>query len=196
MTHPEKEQLAAFIYNECTPKERKLIQEHLAQCGACSQLVNGLTHTQKHLNRWTVRKPLVLSSFARPIAAAAASLLLGITFFAGHKLGATATQRQVEKLKPQIEQFCRERIEEELVATQSVLQQGIQVQFAATLAEQRQEMLKLLEIYDANRQQDLAALRQDLETVAVHTENRWRRTQVAIGQLVSFTSQDTTQSQP
>jgi hypothetical protein len=50
---PDKEQLIAFLYDECTAAERPLVEGHLATCPQCAAEIEALDGTRSHLAAWT-----------------------------------------------------------------------------------------------------------------------------------------------
>jgi hypothetical protein len=49
---PDKEQLIAFLYDECPPAERPLVEGHLATCPQCAAEIEALDGTRSHLAAW------------------------------------------------------------------------------------------------------------------------------------------------
>src|SRR5262245_37622834 len=49
-----RERLIGYVYDECDPAERQLIEEHLESCHTCRQEIRGLRSVRQDLLAWDV----------------------------------------------------------------------------------------------------------------------------------------------
>ena len=50
----DKVLLASYLYNECSDAERRVIDEHLAECAVCASEVEELRSVRASLSQWKV----------------------------------------------------------------------------------------------------------------------------------------------
>ncbi|HEX7779533.1 MAG TPA: zf-HC2 domain-containing protein [Vicinamibacterales bacterium] len=50
----ERERLIGYVYDECDPAERRVIEEHLEDCGTCRAEIGGLRSVRQDLLAWDV----------------------------------------------------------------------------------------------------------------------------------------------
>lgn len=50
----ERERLIGYVYDECAPAERRVIEEHLEDCGTCRAEIGGLRGVREDLLAWDV----------------------------------------------------------------------------------------------------------------------------------------------
>jgi Putative zinc-finger len=92
MKHPNRDQWVPFIFGEISPENKLALQHHLAECAECQAQVATWRRTLKRLDAWKVTPPrraaFPFGQAARW--AAAAAVILGIGFLAGHSLTSRA----------------------------------------------------------------------------------------------------------
>ena len=160
----------SFLYDEVEHREKNELESHLADCAQCQSQVAQWRGAKAGLNRWQIKsraeKPAVSATFLKW--GIAALLLLSIGFGFG-KFSAT---QQLQKMRASIK-----------TELQGELQQELKMERAGN----RQEMISLLREVEKQRLADYSALREDLETVAVLTEDKIERTQKGLVQVAQFT---------
>jgi hypothetical protein len=190
MTHPKPEEWIELLYGE-TENHALLaqLQEHLTSCPDCRERFAALQQTRAQLQTWKVASPpfaKVNAAFARfglcPAdflkAAAVVVVLLGFGFGLG-RLAAPAPADPA-RLRAELRDELTRQIQSELN------------DFAAAEALQRQEyqaaIIKAIGRLEAQRKLELASLRQDVETVAVNTQDELENTQEGLYQLAAAES--------
>ena len=162
MSHPSREELVGFVYEDLAPAEHAEIERHVGACGACREQVASWRNVREALATWKLderRRPARQETIAFPVAArwAAAAALFIASGFALARLTAPPAP-DVERLRAELEQ-------------------NLSVQLARHADEQRATQRAFLSDIDGRFQQveqeRLAAymgLRQDVETVALHAQ--------------------------
>lgn len=166
MKHPNREQLIAFLYEDCEREEKSEIAQHLDSCASCRTQLQSWRATASALNAYTVAPSFSLwqtpgvKALRRswlPLSAAAAVLIA-----AGITLGATWQSRASDQSHVIAELRARvEKSEAENARTQKLI-----VDLAQTVGENRtQNQAALLAVA-----KEVKATRKDLETVATLTQ--------------------------
>jgi len=173
MNHPTNEELTDLLYGDLPPALRDKVAQHAESCPECTAKLEAWQHVRTDLDSWTLpdRAPSLRRSAASrfaPLRWAAAAVLV----LAGIALAHLTAPRPVdpEELRAAIAADLRQEFTTELArarAEQSSRQQDL-VQASA----------RALDQLDARRRADYTALRTDLETIAL-------RTQEGFAQLVS-----------
>jgi anti-sigma factor RsiW len=167
MKHPNREQLIAFLYEDCDRAEKSEIAQHLDSCAACQQQLQQWRQTASALNAYTV-PPASLSLWERvgvralrrawlPLSAAAA-----IVLSAGVAIGSSLQSRANPASFQQIAEL-RARVEKS--EAESALSKKVLGELVQSIAENRnRDQAALLTVA-----KQLQATRKDLETVAANT---------------------------
>jgi|SRR5581483_4848383 len=159
MKHPTHEELTEFIYRESSPARHLEIAQHLEDCTECREHVDAWHQTRAALKNWTLSKhapaPQKLSRPAVRVAAAAIVLIC-----AGYIAGRASAPgpRDFAALKSQVIQEVQQDLQSERAAQRLEYQRAL-----ASAAQQLEE----------RRLADYASLRQDVETVAYHTQEKF-----------------------
>jgi hypothetical protein len=220
LTHPSPEEWMEYLYEEVSPKQRQALAAHAESCESCrSRLANwerarGLLD-QDGNSATTIRK-MRTSGFLK-WAAAFAILACGIY---GTVKG-TVNAHQIADLRNSVEQSVRASLEPEikskLAAQQTETMESLRTELAKirenaaiaarssdrqlldsiaamtsdTRAKDRDFLISALQQLEEKRSNELAALRKELETVAVLTEANFKKAQQQIVQLASFSDEAT-----
>src|SRR5688572_6393846 len=162
MSHPSREELVGFVYQELSPEQHAGVARHVSGCGECREQVASWRDVREALATWklderrrpTTRQAPALSSVARW--AAAAIVLLASGF---------ALARLTAPPAPNVDRL---RVE---------LQQDMSAELARHAEEQLAAQRAFLRDVDGRinhlEQERLAAystLREDVETVALQTQ--------------------------
>ena len=163
MNHPNREQWISYLYNELPPDEQSTLQTHVNACDECRAQLDSWCGAKTKLDGWALpkvqRRPRVLRNAVKW--GIAAMLMIGFGFGLARLTAPTLDSAHVEK----------------------TLRAEFQTQLTMARAADKKEIATLLAQMEKDRVLDYAALREDLETVAVTAEATLRRTQRQIGQL-------------
>lgn len=212
-THPNSEEWMSFLYREASPERSAELDAHLRQCGECQERVAHWRGTLATLD--AVRSPAMTRSRRSvvPIVrwAAAAALVLGIGFGAGRLTSSSSAEMA------RLEMAMRTEMEAKLAASRAELLASIDkrneemtpniksvaseaarreaesllVKFARSIDEQRDAerdvFVTALRNLEERRATEYAALRKDLDTLAVNADDGLSRTQEQLMELASMT---------
>lgn len=181
MTHPSREDLVCYLYDELDATARPAVADHLKDCAECRQTLESLQAVRRGLAEWqiadapriaAVRKArLALPTVVRWAASAAAMVALGFGL-------ARWSTPNPEAARAAIAAEVRQELRQELQ------------QFAssqdARLREYREAMTTVLGQMEAQRVADYADLRRDMETVAITAETGLRSTSKGLYQLAAI----------
>ena len=208
MTHPTREDWMSYLYDELSPERRSEMSAHLGACAACATQVKTWRGAADSLDAFELpSRP----SRGRAPAAVKWAIAAGLVVFAGlAAVRVAALQREVNHMRAdmhgairrQVETSVREelatRMRADLDAALADLRgqasreataeaQALVASFAQRLEAERvatqQATLAALQKLGARHTQDYAALRKELETVAVLTEAGLQRAQNQIATL-------------
>lgn len=196
--HPTPEQWADYLYEELAPEVRASLDEHRRGCAACQRQLAEWRETMSALDAWKIRpraRPLELfTTIVRW--AAAAVLVLGLGWLGG-RLAAPEVPDSLRlraEVRADLEAELRRQFETRLQAALAAAEQrtgeSLQVlaaTWAAARAEDQQTTLALFQHAERQRLSDYAALRRDLETVAVVAQDAIGLTQQQLTQLAANT---------
>lgn len=162
MDHVEPGELAGFVYGELEGERRAAVERHLAACGECREEVARWEAVRGELRRWRLaERPVVRRPVWRGAWKAAAAVGLVVAGFGAARLTAPRGV-SAEEVRAEI----RAEVGKD-VARQQAEREGFEGAVTQALA-----------VMEARRASDAAALRRDIETVAV-------RTQAAFEQIVA-----------
>lgn len=171
MSHPNDQQLMEFLYDEINPASRAEVLAHVSSCDECRRRVESWRQVRGALQSWR------LADVARPSArsrmviglrwALAASVLIAVGFglarlTAPRPVSAVADPKVVEALRAE-------------------LKQDLSVQVAALHREYRAAMDRRIGEIEAVRLAEFEGLRQDVETVALRTQEEFARLTIPAG---------------
>lgn len=174
MNHPNREELAEFLYDELSPSRREEVADHVETCDACRTTIESWRGVRTNLAAWKL--PDALRGLTRGHRgagalrwAAAAAVLLGT----GYGLARVTAPKPADLagLRAELARDVRQEVRQELTsefarytANQNVQQREFQeaVVQAMTLLETRQVA-------------DNTSLRKDVETVALHAQQQFAR---------------------
>lgn len=192
--HPRPEAWADYLYGELPPEQHAQLDDHIRACPDCQRQLAQWRHTQAALDAWKLpRRARPALRFTQSIRwAAAAALVLGLGWLGG-RLSAPALPdaRQLRaELEPALKQELQAEFQSKLSAAletadakhQERLVELVQA-WAVAREQDQQTTLALLQQADRQRRADCAALRRDLETVAVVAQDAIGTTQHQLTQL-------------
>ena len=173
MTHPEAEELTEFLYEELAPQRQLDVAEHLEVCEECRDRVAGWQTLRQELARWKFPSP------ARPIlrrrigwpalkTGIAAAVLLGAGFGLAR---ATSRAPDPSRLRAELRLEIRSELEQRLkteLAVYASEESGARQQLERSVAESIGKL-------EARQDTEHTALRQDVETVAMRTQEEFDR---------------------
>ena len=174
MKHPDREILAAYLYEELPPAQSGELESHLALCVQCRDQLESWKNVRKTLAAWKMPADSGSASAppwqpARRVRAqwkrAALGLAASILVLAGFGLA------RLTAPKPPDSAALRESVTRQVRAE-------LRGELAAWAAEQTQRqdasqeaLARALGRLEEQRLADYAQLRRDIETMAVHTQN-------------------------
>jgi anti-sigma factor RsiW len=195
-SHPAAEQWADYLYGELTPELRRELEAHARECPACQSQLAQWRETMSALDACQVRpRARAITGLADAVRwAVAAGLVLGLGWLGGRfaspaPVGPDLQQIRAE-LQPAVERALREefehRLQSELAAAQQQNEErlvALAQTWAATRAEDQEGVFALYQRAEQKRRTEHAALRRDLETVAVVAQDAIGSTQQQLTQL-------------
>ncbi len=211
MKHPSTEEWMSFLYEENSPRQRTELKAHLRSCPECCVKVAEWRAGMRALDQWTLRqtrRPTAVRGAMKWAAAAVIALLLGFGFGRisapdpgeinslrrslteefSRQLAATRAEMS-DDLKQQqtaaLRRILAAAAESANAATQDWLAEFAQSAEAKSAAE-HDTIADALKQLDAKWTRNQAALRRELETVAVLTEDGLADTQQRLVQLADI----------
>ena len=211
MKHPSTEEWMSFLYEENSPRQKTELKAHLRSCPECCVKVAEWRAGMRALDQTLgdCRRPAAVRGAVKWAAAAAIALLLGFGFGRisapgpgeikslrrtlteefGRQLAATRAELS-DDLKQQqtaaLRRILAAAAESANAATQDWLAEFAQSAEAKSAAE-HDTIADALKQLDAKWTRNQSALRRELETVAVLTEDGLANTQQRLVQLANFT---------
>jgi len=205
MNHPTREEWMSYLYDETAGEQHGDLTAHLSVCAECSNRVAAWRDAAKDLDAWKLparrRHSLRIPAVARWAAAAAIVLSFGFVFGRASAPSAASVERMRAALEPGLRQQLRQEFAETLRAEMvkyseaTLATAGMQarelVENYSRVADQNRAVdtrafLAALDKLDTQRLSDYAALKRDLDTVAVYSEAGYRQTQRQLVQLASY----------
>ncbi|MDB6021401.1 MAG: putative transrane anti-sigma factor [Pedosphaera sp.] len=186
LNHPQREEWMAWLYGEVSRREKTALAAHLSTCSACRAEVQRWQSAMQALDagktesfRPPARAPQPLLKWA-----VAAAFVLAVGFGAGWLASpATADTRALRA-------SLKSELRSELLAELKQQQEAQFVKFVRDTETARaldnKTVLDAVANFNAARKSDYASLREELETVAVHTQNSLQSEQQQIVTLASF----------
>ena len=159
----------SYLYDECEAGERERLEAHLGECEECRARIDVWRSAQGELDQWK------LPAFGRPASAIpvlkwglAALFLLGL----GFGFGRLGMSYELKRVRGEVTAELRRDLDGRLQVSREAGQK---------------EMLAMLQEMEKERAAEYSALRKDLETVAVLTEDRIERTQRGLAEVAELT---------
>jgi anti-sigma factor ChrR (cupin superfamily) len=177
MKHPTREQLVAFLYEDCDRADKSEIAQHLDTCAECRNQIQTWRATATTLNKYEMAPAVSAWTPVRswlPISAAAAVFLV-----AGAMFGAT-WQTRADSGKSQLIAELRDRVEKS--ESENAQTKKLLADLTESIAENR---AKDHEAFVAVAQ-ELQSTRKDVETMAVLTEAGLKSTQNQLVRLANY----------
>jgi anti-sigma factor RsiW len=191
MTHPTNDELLDLVYDELDPARAQAVNAHVRTCGDCRAQLATWRGVRSELGRWELPEPrrrVVVSTTAasrtswlrRTVRSAAAAVLLlaagyGLARFNAPKPAAPVAAIDTTALRAQLSRDVRNELAREL-RTQ-------QLQFAADVITRQQDFQQAVAtaLTELETRQFVAhaALRKDVETVALHAQQEFDQLAVA-----------------
>jgi anti-sigma factor RsiW len=179
MKHITREQLVAFLYEDCDRGEKTETAQHLDTCAECRAQLQTWRATAATLNKYEVAPSAhpLSSTFKAlrrswlPLSAAAAVLLV-----AGITLG-TTWQSRASSGQTQLIAELRQRVE--ISESANAKTQKLLTDLTEAVTQNRVATIAVA--------QELQSTRKDFETVAVLTEAGFKSAQNQFARLASFT---------
>jgi hypothetical protein len=193
MTHPKREDWMSYLYDELPASERSTLKAHLDSCAECRAQMSVWQGAGAELNAWKMpvraRRPQAPSL----VRWAAAAAVVGLALVGGWRLN--VLNQEVKTLRAELQRTPRPDV---VSAANAATKTAAEAQAMVTaLAEQweqkrlgdQQALLSALQKINARHTQDYAALRKELETVAVFSEAGLQSAQNQISSLALNPSQ-------
>jgi hypothetical protein len=197
MEHPTHEELAEFLYEEVSPARQFQIAQHVDACAECRARVTSWRNIRQALHSWElpqrslklIGQPRTTKTWQIVRWAVAAMVMLAVGYGMGRNTGASPSD--VKQLRAELAQQLRGELRQDL--------QTEMMRFATDdLAQQRQEYQRALvqaaAQLEARRLADYTALRRDVETVAVQTQEGFES--LASGKPVNWANEPNLQPNP
>jgi anti-sigma factor RsiW len=185
LKHPAREAWMDWLYGGLPAGEKARLTAHLAECATCRAEVDRWRNTMRTLDQYALPKRRAPARLPQPVLkwAAAAALVLGVGFALGHFVSPASSRAAYRAA-------LKSEIRAELLADLKQQQQQALEDYAKSSTETRAAENKVIFAaiarVDADRISDFASLRKDLETMAVLTEDSFRKAQQQIVTLASY----------
>jgi hypothetical protein len=185
LKHPAREAWMDWLYGELPGGEKARLAAHLAECAACRSEVDHWQGAMRTLDQYDLPRRRTPARLPQPVLkwAAAAALVLGVGFALGRLVSPASGGAAFRAT-------LKSEIRAELLADLKQQQQQALEDYAKSSAEARAAENKVIFAaiarVDADRISDSAGLRKDLETMAVLTEDSFRKAQQQIVTLASY----------
>ena len=215
LTHPAAEEWMEYLYGETTSKRRRELSAHAKTCSQCRTRIADWRRTKASLNEDVIHATgfgTIQSAGILKWAAAIAILACGLY---GTAKG-TVNSRQISELRGSVERSVRASLEPEIKTRLALAEAGAMERMRSEMAQMREKtlasaqadnqqllesltkitararsedrefLMNTLQQIEDRRSNELAALRKELETVAVLTEASLKKAQQQIIQLASY----------
>jgi hypothetical protein len=207
--HPSQEQWMDYLYGEMKSPEKKALETHVKGCGPCREKQKEFAGTMESLDAWRVEVPEKVSlhrgvgRFQPVLKWAAAAALLVTTGFAAARfsqpeIDVSAITAQVAEqvqspLEQRMEQEVAARAQEIALRAQSEAMLAMRremeemaAQLASLRDEDRKRMNQALKAFETQWLAEYRKMREDLERVALFSDESFRKAQQQLVQLASF----------
>jgi hypothetical protein len=196
MKHPTREEWMSFLYDELPTEARAELQTHLGECGECRTQMNAWQGAARQMSEWRLpprRKMASTQTFARWAIAAA---IVGLGVIGGARL--ISLNNEVKQLRTEMRQQLMAELRRDFdsaladATEQAAKSATAEAEAVISAVAQKWEEKRLtdqqatwaaLQQLSAQRVADYAAMRKELETVAVFTEAGLQRAQNQIATL-------------
>ncbi len=173
MNHPKPEQWVPYLYGGLKPDERRQLKSHLQDCATCRGELERWQRSSRRLDAWKLpRSKTTLELFAPALKwAVAAMVVLGVGFAFGRFTSDAAVAARVRaQIEPQLRQEMAQAVHNEVERNSAAILQ-------ASLSKTKDLLADYSTVSESRRTQDLQwlylALKRQLDTVAVNTENEF-----------------------
>ena len=185
MNHPLSEEWISFLYGEMPGAGSERLTAHLQECAECRTRLQGWRGAMGQLDHWQVAP--VASGRRRWVRTAQWSAAAAVMITLGFGLGRVIKPTPVNATE--IRNSIQSDIRRELLA-ESGNHRTEWEQYKALLQQQREEdnrlMITAMRKIESDREQELMALRKDLETVAVLTQAGFQQANQQIASLEGY----------
>jgi hypothetical protein len=225
MKHLSEEQWMDLLYNELSSEQKNALETHIKACAGCAQKRASFRQTTKELDAWTViipEKAKLTPQWSPVLKWAAAAAVLVTTAFATGRFSKPTLDP--ERIQAQIALPIQEKLSHDLnIKMQIVAENALQTAGAklqadmiarldkayaemtaskeqaalalAALREQDKTLYSALQEIQEKWEQDYLRMRQDIEKVALFSDESARNTHRQIVQLASATGSTETAEQ-
>jgi hypothetical protein len=212
MNHPTREDWMSFLYGEDSSEYHSAFDRHLRGCAECADKVNSWRVGAKALDEWRLpAAPGTVHSRRPAWKWAAAALLLGVGVALGRfalpgqpdaqALRASLAHEFDQKLAKARTELAADFRQQQNAAATDLLAKAFDDASAEARrllsdyakeqeqqhADDKETLVAALRQLDAKYAASLAVLRNELETVAVNTEDSFLETEQRLGHLASIT---------
>jgi hypothetical protein len=193
MTHPKREDWMSYLYDELSASERNTLKAHLDSCAECRAQMSVWQSAGAEMNAWKMPVRARRSQALSLVRWAAAAAIIALALVGGWRLNVLS--QEVKTLRAELQHTSRTDV---ISAADAATKTAAEAQaVVATFAEQweqkrlgdQQALLSALQKMNARHAQDYAALRKELETVAVFSEAGLQSAQNQISSLAMTPSQ-------
>jgi hypothetical protein len=188
MTHPKREDWMSYLYDELAASERSTLKAHLDSCAECRAQVSAWQSAGTEMNAWKLPRRAPRQRPSAFLRWAAAAVIVGLAMVGALRLNTLS--HEVTALRAELERTPRRGVVSPDNASAKAAGAETQALMAALAQEWEQKRLRdqqallgALQKMNARHAQDYAALRKELETVAVFSEAGWQTAQNQISSL-------------
>jgi anti-sigma factor RsiW len=194
MTHPTREEWMSYLYDELPAKRHASLQTHLQSCAECRAQVAVWQSAARELSGWKIPRRRKTPRTAVLTRWAMAAAIVALAVVGGERI--FTLSNEVKNLRAEVQRGAKRNIDAAMaeaveratrsanVEVQALIAAVVQQWEQKRLADQ-QATIGALQKISTRYAQDYAALRKELETVAVFSEAGWQRTQNQISSLVA-----------
>jgi len=181
MTHPSQEDIISSLYGEASQDSRQAIEAHLAACLGCRAQYSQWQAVARDMDAWKLPARRKRSWPVFPFAAAASIALLAIAGGARMwQLNSELRQLRADLQRTQAAQSAQ--IDAARVETRDALA-SLAASFDQQRASDQHAVVTAISAVETKRAEQYAALRKELETVAVLTEAGLQQAQYQIANI-------------
>jgi len=176
MNHPSHEQLVDFLDGELTEPLQFEIEQHVKSCDECGAIVNSWRGVRSQLAAWKlaerapVRATTGRAALQQNLLRIAAAIALLVTGYALARISSPA-QPDMNQFRTELAQQIRGELRSELQTELATFAESYVTEQRA----QQQAFVQTVHELDAGWLAALGRLRNDIETVAVRTQEEFAR---------------------